>query len=468
MIRLSATSPDPEAIAIVAPDADTVLTYGELARRVDTIAQELRRHPGELVFLLVRNDLATVLAMLGFRAASCAVVLLDADLGTELLQGFCDTYQPNAIIASTARTGARLDAAGTTLWIETRDSLPASPVHHDLALCLATSGSTGSPKLVQLAATAIDANAHAIAAALGITTEDRAVACLPLHYAYGLSILTSHLAAGASVVLTTSNVMDAAFWTAVKRNLVTALSGVPFTYELLEKLRLERVIPPAIRVMTQAGGKIADDVAMRVHAFMAARGGRFHVMYGQTEATARIAVMPHDWLPAKIGSVGRAVPGGELTVQAEDGTSLPQGAMGEVVYRGPNVMLGYATGRADLARGDVLGGSLRTGDLGLLDIDGCLRITGRLKRIGKLFGVRIDLDFVERLASGDAPAAVIEGSDRLLVFSTGDDSVDLAVLGSRIAARLRVQQRNIDVRRVTSLPRTASGKVDYPALRAIA
>ena len=468
MISLPSPGHAPNAVAVIAPAADTVLTYAELAQRVNDVARTFDAYRGSLVFLLVRNDLATVLAMLGLRAARSAVVLLDADVGSEALQAFCDAYHPEAVIASTERAGTPRNVAGVTLWIDAHAGEPATPVHADLALCLATSGCTGSPKLVQLAGAAVDANARGIATALGITPDDRAVTCLPLHYAYGLSLLTSHLVAGASIVVTSANVMDAAFWPLVREHAVTALAGVPFTYELLEKLRLSRVIPPAVGIMTQAGGKLPEDVALRVHAFMAERGGRFHMMYGQTEATARITVMPHDCLPARVGCVGRAIPGGTLEIHDDGGTVLPHGLIGEVVYRGPNVMLGYATTRCDLALGDTMAGTLRTGDLGQLDADGGLRITGRLKRIGKLFGVRIDLDVVENLAARDAPAAVIEGADRLVVFSAGNDSVDLARLGARLAARLRVQQRNIDVRRVTTLPRTASGKIDYSALRAMA
>lgn len=119
-------------------------------------------------------------------------------------------------------------------------------------------------------------------------------------------------------------------------------------------------------------------------------------MYGQTEATARMAVLPPERLADKLGSAGLALPGGRL--EADDD--------GEILYHGPNVMMGYADTADDLSRGDDLGGVLRTGDLGRVDPDGFLHITGRLKRMAKIFGIRVNLDDVERMLRGSGPVAV--------------------------------------------------------------
>jgi acyl-coenzyme A synthetase/AMP-(fatty) acid ligase len=199
---------------------------------------------------------------------------------------------------------------------------------------------------------------------------------------------------------------------------------------------------------------------------MTERGGRFCVMYGQSEACARITVLPHDQFTTHRGSAGFAIPGGALAIHDADGRSVVPGTEGDVVYRGPNVMMGYATTRDCLSRGDDLRGVLHTGDRGTLTIDGALRLTGRSKRIGKLHGVRVDLDAVETLASVDAETAVLEGQDSLVVFSTIAESNALAALRARIATTLRVQRRTIDMRTIDALPRTSAGKVDYPRLQA--
>lgn len=496
---ISHFAPPSDAVALIDGDGGDTLTYHELHELVGDATDALQAvlagaHAGghvranDPVFLLVRNDITSIVALFALRAAGHAVILVDAALDASLVRALHAAYKPaffvssdeslpNCAISLTISTAQRK----ITLHLSAlTDQHTLSDVHPDMAYGLTTSGSTGSPKLVRLTEQAIVANARSIAAALDISADDRAITCLPLHYAYGLSLLTSHLAAGASLVVTDRGFMDGPFWTMVKTHGVTSLAGVPYMYEMLERLDPARAVPANVRVMTQAGGRLRDESVARLHTFMASRGGRFHVMYGQTEATARIAVMPHEWLPARLGSAGRAIPGGAIEIHdldtagdgdnANDGHTarvLAAGEEGEVCYRGPNVMLGYATTRDDLTRGDELGGLLRTGDIGRLDAEGCLTITGRLKRIGKLFGVRVDLDAIERQLSAEAPAAVLEGDNQLVVFTTmaASDASSIEALVQRLATQLRVQQRAIVVKSIDALPRTASGKMDYPALR---
>ncbi len=468
--------PSCDRIALVSPSAASPVTYAELHALVRDVAARWTASRRQLVFLRVRNDLASVLAFLSLREAGHVVVLVDQALAPELFDALVNAYHPDLIVSSDIGERAGREPAGGELMemgevsctvISARSARPPA-LHDQLALCLTTSGSTGSPKLVRLSETALTSNARAIASALDISCDDRAVTCLPLHYAYGLSILTSHLAAGASVVLSADSVMDGAFWSTVRERGVTSLAGVPYTYEMLERLGYGRVIPSSIRTMTQAGGRLSDAATLRAHAFMSERGGRFHVMYGQTEATARMAVLPHEWLPDYVGCAGRAIQGGTLAAYSEAGEVLGPDDEGELVYRGPNVMLGYATTREDLALGDVQRGVLHTGDLGVVSATGVVRITGRLKRMGKLFGVRVDLDMLETLAGTTAPTAIIEGDNAIIIFAAGGDAADIEALRARIASRLQVKQRVIDVRRIAALPRTSSGKVDYPTLRACA
>ena len=196
---------------------------------------------------------------------------------------------------------------------------------------------------------------------------------------------------------------------------------------MLRRLDLGKLAPPSLRTLTQAGGRLDPALVRHFHGVAAARGGRLFVMYGQTEATARISVLSPDELPAHAGSVGRALPGGALAIDPD----------GEVIYRGPNVMMGYAEDRADLARGDELGGVLRTGDLGRLDADGRLWITGRVKRIAKVFGLRVNLDELEAWLRGqpDAPVvAAIAGDDKLRVFVEGGAPDALAAIKRALAA----------------------------------
>ncbi|HEY8584414.1 MAG TPA: AMP-binding protein [Capillimicrobium sp.] len=325
--------------------------------------------------------------------------------------------------------------------VHVREEAAPAELHPDLRLLLSTSGSTGSPKLVRLTARNVLANAESIAAYLGLTPAERAIASLPIPYSYGLSVLTSHLRAGASVAFTPHSVIRPEFWDDARRLEATSFAGVPYSYAMLERIGMRDMRLPALRTMTQAGGRLDPEIALR-HA----EQRRFFVMYGQTEATARIAYVPPERLREKAGSIGIAIPGGALRVGEGD----------ELVYSGPNVMMGYATQRADLARGDELHGVLPTGDLGAVDADGFFSVTGRLKRIAKVFGQRVNLDEVE--AAVDGPAGAVAAEDAIDVYAErGADARTLA-------RRFRVPPRAIRVHEVEALPVKASGKVDYAAL----
>ncbi|BDG07090.1 AMP-binding protein [Anaeromyxobacter paludicola] len=458
------------ALALLDPVARIALTHGELRERADEGARALALVPRGLAVLLCRNDVPTVVAWLALVEAGWPVLLLDADADPAVTAPLLARYVPEVVIGPAESLPAaapwrRIAFPGAPA--VRRDGPPGPPPHPELTLLLSTSGSTGSPKLARLTRAAVEANARSITEALGIADHERAAGSLPLHYSYGLSVLNSHLVAGACVVLSRDSVVTERFWATLREGECTSFAGVPYTYQMLDRLALDALLPRTLLTMTQAGGKLAEPFLRRAAERMEARGGRFFVMYGATEATARMACLPAEALWRKIGSAGRAIPGGRLTVEVEDVRSEEADRTGEVVYEGPNVMMGYATTRDDLCRGDELGGVLRTGDLGRLDSDGFLWIAGRSKRIAKLFGLRVNLDEVENVLRGYAPAGVIAGEDRLLGFVQAGEELDLAGLSVELARRLRVYPRAVLLRRVGALPLLANGKLDYRALEAL-
>ncbi|MBF8187624.1 AMP-binding protein [Nonomuraea sp. K274] len=431
------TFPHPQARLVVAGEPES-LGGDDLAGHVTRTAEALTRlRPGPL-FCGMRNNLTSVLRYLAAWRSGRPIALLDPDLSAGALTELVARFRPVALLGFTHA------ADGSP---PPRRESPAP--HPDLAVLLATSGSTGNPKLVRLSRQAVLANATAIATALSIEPGEIAPTSLPLHYSYGLSVLNSHLVAGATVMLTEAGLLERSFWTHLDAHACTSLAAVPYQYEMLRRLRFDRSQHPALTTLTQAGGRLRPDLVTQ----FAGQADRFFVMYGQTEATARIAVLPPDRLTGKPGSVGQAVPGGRLAIDD-----------GEVLYHGPNVMMGYAETAADLARGDDLGGVLRTGDLGRLDSDGFLYITGRLKRIAKIFGVRVNLDDVERLLRGSGPVAATSGDDRVTVWAEGLDAAGCVGLARRLGAELRVHWSGFDVRGIERLPLLATGKIDYRAL----
>lgn len=445
-----------------------VLAGAELRGRIGEVATAYRALPAGPVFACGALDVPSVLRYLGAVDARRPVAPLDPGLAPEILTDLVTRYEPSTVVGVADGTsppkGYRLstvDALGPC-WM--RESVGEHTPHPDLAVLLATSGSTGDPKLVRLSRQGLLHNASAIRTVLDIGTDEVAVTSLPLFYSYGMSVVNSHLAAGATVVVADGGVLSKDFWAAVDRYGVTSLGGVPYHYEMLHRIRWSPAKHPSLRVLTQAGGRLRPELITAFQQAIAATGGRFHVMWGQTEAGPRMSTLPASALPEKVGSVGPALPGGRLSILDGDTETTAPGVEGEVVYRGPNVMLGYASTAADLARGDDQGGVLRTGDLGRLDAAGHLWLTGRLKRFGKVFGIRLNLDDIEGLLRDAAPVAAVPGDDKVVVYVEPAAGERRAELVSRLAAQLRLHRSGFDVRVVRRLPLLPNGKVDYRSL----
>jgi AMP-binding enzyme len=338
-------------------------------------------------------------------------------------------------------------------------------LHPDLALLLSTSGSTGSPKLVRLSAEGVGSNAIAIAEALGLRPDDRTITSLPLHYCYGLSVLNSHLSVGASVVLTRDSVVTDEFWASARRHAVTTLAAVPYTFDVLDRYGSPGELVPALRLVTQAGGRLSADRVRHYAAIGAQQGWQLAVMYGQTEATARMTVLDPAQTLAKPECVGLPISGGRVRVRAlPDRPDLPPG-IGELVYAGPNVMMGYAQRQGDLARGPECR-YLATGDLARIDASGNVHILGRVSRSAKVAGLRIDLDRVEgRLAESGLSALCAQPADRdHLVLLTTCPDLD-QVLREAVEVT-RLPSHYLTTVHCAALPLLGNGKPDYAAVAA--
>ncbi|AGL14131.1 AMP-binding protein [Actinoplanes sp. N902-109] len=419
---------------------------------VDAAATYFARQPPGVVFALTATTVPAVARYLGALRAGRPVALLDPDLARPALLDFIARFEPALVTGASGEPPAGYAADGDG-WV--RQSAAAA-VHPDLGLLLTTSGSTGNPKLVRLSRAALLANTEAIIASLGITADEVAVTTLPFFYSYGMSVLNSHLLAGATVVLERGGLVQRDFWTVVAEHGVTSLAAVPYQYEMLRRLRFDPARYPALRTLTQAGGRLRTELVTDFAARMAAVGGRLVVMYGQTEAAPRMAALPADRIADKLGSVGLPLPGGSFAIEDD-----------EVVYRGPNVMMGYADTAADLAKPDELHGVLRTGDLGRIDDAGFLFLTGRVKRIGKVFGVRVNLDDVERELAGHGAVAAVAGDDKLHIFVEGADAERARAVRSELAGFLGTHFSGLDVRGIEALPLLPTGKVDYRSLEVL-
>ncbi|WP_275946834.1 AMP-binding protein [Streptomyces sp. T21Q-yed] len=442
-----------ERTALITPSGE--VSYRALAERVAATAERLGT-TRRLVLLAGANRADALVVHLAALAAGHPVLLVPGD-STGTLDALTAAYDPDVV--------ARPDGHGSWTLDERRPE-SAHTLHPDLALLLSTSGSTGSPKLVRLTADNLQANAESIATYLDIRDTDRAATTLPMHYCYGLSVIHSHLLRGAGLILTERSVADADFWEEFRAARGTSLAGVPYTFDLFDRIGFERMRLPHLRYVTQAGGRLAPERVGHYAELGRRAGWDLFVMYGQTEATARMAYLPPARAVERPQAVGVPIPGGSFRLRPVDGIDEPD--TGELVYSGPNVMLGYAETPADLALGRTVE-ELRTGDIARRAPDGLYEIVGRRTRFTKILGLRIDPQRVEAILEEHGIHAFCAGDDdTLAVVTISAGRVDAAHIRRLVADSCGLPPRAIQARTVPELPRLASGKPDYEAVRRLA
>lgn len=419
------------------------ITYEALSQRVEETAQALG--PGRrLVLLTVSNDVEAIVAYLAALYAGHPVLL--APSGSDVqLNRLVDAFDPDVLLTESG--------------IDARRPGSTHSLHPDLALLLSTSGSTGSPRVVRLSHRNLRSNAASIAEYLRLTPSDRAITTLPMHYCYGLSVINSHLAVGASVVLTNRSVVDRCFWDLVQAHAVTGLAGVPHTFDLLDRVGFPSMDLPSLRYVTQAGGRLPPDRVRAYHELGRRRGWDLFVMYGQTEATARMAYLPPSLARSNPSAIGIPIPGGSFEIEPREG--CPEGE-GELVYRGDNVMLGYAATPKDLALGATVD-ALHTGDLARRTKEGLYEIVGRQARFAKVLGLRIDLDHLERLCASRSIEAICTSDDERVIvgISSGRNAAATRAL---VQAETGLPPSRVAVTALAVIPRLPNGKPDHLAV----
>jgi acyl-CoA synthetase (AMP-forming)/AMP-acid ligase II len=444
-------------------------TYGELQAESHVLYQSIGKRT--LVFCLSSNEKGSLLGYVTFIGNGIVPVMLDAELDLGLLNHLLENYRPDFLWLPDRKASQFGYERVCSLWGYTLLKTEYNhefPLHNDLALLLTTSGSTGSLKLVRQSYKNLLANTKSITECLELDATERPITTLPMNYTYGLSIINSHLYAGAGIILTTKTLVQKEFWQQLKGYEATSFGGVPYTYEILDKLRFFRMELPALRAMTQAGGKLSMDLHRKFALYAEQSHKRFIVMYGQTEATARMSYLPHDRTLEKCGSMGVAIPGGEFSLIDADGNTIADdNVVGELLYRGDNVALGYAERGDDLARGDEWHGVLATGDMAKRDADGFYYIVGRKQRFLKIFGNRVNLDETERMikaAFPDLDCACGGMDDAMKIFITAE--TQKAAVASFLSEKTGLNRIAFNVVYIKKIPRNESGKILYPELEA--
>lgn len=449
------------------------VTYEELDVASQSVLAGLEQR--RLTFCLCENTIGSFVGYVGLMNANMPTVLLDGSKDVEIIKGLIEHYQPKYIWTPSHRKDELQNilstSSRTAIICEYEDYVMLEfasqeyEIHPDILLCLTTSGTTGSPKLVKLTEKNLKSNAEAIAEYLKITASERAITSLPMYYSFGMSVINSHLIKGATLLLTDKAVIQREFLTFLKEGKATSIAGVPYTYEMLRRLRFMRMELPDLKTMIQAGGKLNANIAKEYIEDAQQKGKEFIVMYGQTEAAPRMSYLPFEKGLEKYASIGIAIPGGKLSVRdVNDEEITSPDVDGELIYEGSNVCMGYAECIKDLATGDENHGVLHTGDVARFDSDGFFYITGRMKRFVKVWGNRCNLDTTEQLVKSITTSCACVGiDDKITIFVTKEGFDDK--IKTYLVEKTGLNLRAFDVKVVDTIPTLPSGKLDYQTMQ---
>ncbi len=409
-----------EGTAIQYEDGRAV-SYAELKELSDKASEGLEPHTVKV--LLGKNDIETMVRLVGYVNHGIVPLLLPATIDGDMLRQLSGAYE-------------------------------GVPAHEDLALLLSTSGSTGSPKLVRIAARNIAGNSRICVDAMPMTPDVRMMMVLPAIYAFGLSTAFTCLSAGATLIMSERSVMDRELHRLMVATKATHFVGVPYMYEMLDRLRFFTNAMPDLRCLLVSGGAMAPVLRRKYAEWGREKGITIREGYGQTETAGFMSFISTDSEMEKIGSIGRVVDGCRFRIEDE-----------ELVYEGPNTAMGYALSAADLLKPDDWGGVRHTGDLARIDGDGYVFITGRASRFLKVYGCRVSLEDVERLvkdAFEGIDCAATGADNQLKVFVTDPGKVQ--AVQQLLVAKMHFNAGAFTVKAIDALPRSAAGKVQYAQL----
>lgn len=449
-------------------DSGYTLTYGDVCRAIEAFS--VLELPRCVIFCLCENCAGSLIGYMAFENNRQVPLLLSAGLDQDLRVNLETMYQPSYYWVpermEDAIGGEKVHEAFGYVLLKMA-YLPY-PLNDKLSMLLTTSGSTGSPKLVRHKYGNLEANAENVAKVFSWRTEEVGICDLPMNYTMGLNVINSHLVVGASVLMVKANLMDPAFWEFIKVNGGTSFCGVPFSYEVIRRVGFDKMDLPKLYTLAEGGGKLTDKMFTWIATYSKNSGKRFCATFGTSETSARMAFLDPELALSKIGSMGKAIPNGELflldEMQNEDGT-----VTGELGYRGPNVTMGYAVCRDDLMKDDEFCGEYHTGDIAKRDQEGFYFIIGRKGRFLKLFGLRVSLDETERILKTQYPNAdfVCTGDDKRMNIFTTDGALKDQIIPF-ITAKTKLHNSAFKVYVVKEIPRNDYGKVRFAALEEIA
>ncbi len=450
-------------IALISDDGKQY-TYSKILDYVNQIPIKMKER--SVILFICKNSIESVIAYLGFIKKGCVLILVDNKIKKNDLINIVLKFRPKYIFHPNQNKFnfkkiflfKNYSLSKTNLKIDYK-------INNNLALLISTSGTTGNSEFVRQSYKNLESNINSIVKYLNIKSKDRAITTMPMNYVYGLSIINSHLSQGASIMLTEKTIIDRGFWKFFKKFKATTFGGVPFIFEVLKKLKFKKMNLPSLRYITQAGGKMDEDLLSEFIEICKKRKNKFIVMYGQTEATARMAYLSWENSKKKIGSIGKPITGGQFLLKNNDGKIITKSnVVGELIYKGKNVCLGYAKNRFDLIKGDENKGILKTGDLAKKDTGSFYYIIGRKKRFVKMYGHRINLGHIEEILKNKKYNCFCTGDDKKINLFFEKKNLSKTKIEKIILENTNLKKQYFSIILINKIPRNKSGKVLYTHL----
>ena len=437
--------------------------YKDVLEKSEKIVDNLKSR--SLIFVLAQNDVECITSYIGFFRKNMVQMFLDPKTSHNLLVNLIEKYLPNYIFIPNS-LNKNFTNYETTTKLSNYSILKLKKhvlhsLNKDLALLLSTSGSTGSKKFVKISYENIYYNTKSINKFLKIKEKDKTITTMPPFYTYGLSVINTHLFAGASILVTEAKAIEKKFWELIKKEKINSFAGVPYFYEILNKIKFAEFNLPYLKYFTQAGGPLRRDLIEYFLKYSENNKKKFIIMYGQTEATARMTYLPYEKLRKKIGSVGIPISGGKITLKNNNFDNTEEG---EIVYEGKNVSMGYANNFDDLKKGDEKKGKLETGDLAKKDKEGYFYIIGRKSRDVKLFGKRVSLDEIENILYKKGFNCLCHGTDNNVTIFYIDKNYNQEIINfiSRIT---NIHPDCFKMKLIEKFPLNENGKASYQKLQ---
>ena len=440
--------------------------YQDLIIYSKQIAKKIREKT--LTLILVDNSLTSAICYISLLNKKRPMLILNQNISNKFLNNIIKKYEPENICLSN-KSYLKKNYKNYKSNFKFREfqflkskSEDNFKVKHDIGLLVSTSGSTGSVKCVRQTYDNLNSNTLAIIKYLKLNETNTTITTLPLSYTFGMSIINTHLKVGSKILVTKKSLFEKKFWKVFKNNNINTIYGVPFTFEILDKLNFFLINNSNLKLIAQAGGKISENLQKKIGNYSKKYNKIFYVMYGQAEATTRISYLPYKNVLKKIGSIGVPIDGGRMSLVNNNKIVRKKNSIGEIVYEGKNVCMGYASGKSDINKNDEWNGKIFTGDLAKQDNDGYYFIVGRKKRFTKIYGKNINLDEIENLIKlkfDTSDSAVISKGNKIVIYTSVKKLIKKIFIYITKVFDLNIN--SFEVIFLKKIPKLSNGKNNY-------